>query len=209
MTLTTSLDLPTSPQVPIGHTADGQLLTVDGRILLAGDAGTGKTVLAARITAADTARWVIHDRHRDRTYPVADWRTTYPAGATKMLDTAWWLAQTPDQPRGSRIRLTIDDTYLLDTLTHPVLGGTTPEDLAMVDAAGIDVTFVVTQPDPPRQLLDSFPTQVLFRHRGRCPWPDLADTLSGLPDHTALLVRPTTAPIVVTIPAESLLTWQA
>lgn len=196
--------IPTSPPVPIGRAADGSVLTVPAeRILITGQAGTGKTVLAGRIAAAapaSTVRWIIHDRHHDRAYPgPVDWRATTPTEAARMLDTALELARTPRHAKAARIRLTIDDA---DLLPYQQSTQTALQALADPDA-GIDLTLIAHPGHLPRSLALTFPTWVLFRHHNAPP--DLARDLQHLPDRAALVLRQTdTTPIVVTIPTQPL-----
>jgi len=192
------MPLTTTPQIPLGHDADGTLLSVPaGRILIAGACGTGKTVLASRIAQAageGALRWVIHERHRDHAYPAADWRATRPAEATRMLDTAAVLTRVPRHPGAARIQLTVDDAYLIDP-THPGLLAT--------PTAGVDLTLIAL-PTLPRHIADTFGVQVLFRHAGpACPHPDLAADLARLPNRAALLIRPGTDPTPITVPADA------
>lgn len=196
--------------VPIGQTPDGHLITLPatGRILLAGDTATGKTVLAGRIAEhapTDTVRWVIHDRHHDHAYPTpVDWRATSRAEATRMLATALELIHTPRPAGSARIRLTIDDTALL---ARSDLTGTALQATATGDT-GIDLTLIGNPAHLSRQLAATFPIQVLFRHRGAHPTrPDLAHALRRLPNYTALVVQPHSTPVPVALfpPAHTLI----
>jgi hypothetical protein len=187
----------TAPQIPLGHDTDGALVSVpSGRILIAGDVGTGKTVLAGRIAAAGQGalRWVIHERHHDHAYPDADQRATSSEQAALLLDAAYVLTRVPRHPGAARVQLTVDDAYLIDPTHRGLLA--TPD-------TGIDLTLIAPS-RLPRHIADTFGVQLLFRHAGpACPYPDLAADLARLPNRAALLIRPGTIPTPITIPTHT------
>lgn len=221
----TAPTIPAAPTVTIGTDPTGAPVTIPtGGILITGDNGTGKTVLATRIAAARTTRphasvlwavhdWAVHAAASGWTHPLAelaDWSAGHRPQAARMLDTAHSVVRasrhTPDT---ARLLLAVDAEYLLPE-------GWTDHAAPLATAGhghGLDLLLITDRHGLlhlPDALGREIPTRISFRQtdpRAAARAADLLgldspDALRDLPHVGAAYVRyPGADPVLVTIPA--------